>query len=194
MGVSNNIIAFLNFCSLVCSVPIIASGVWLANRADYECVGLARWPVILLGVLVLLVSLAGFVGAYWNRQGLLAAYLFLMAALIVLFLIFLVFAFVVTRTDGSYAVPGRASREYRVDGFSMWLRHYATDPENWGRIRRCLVDSDVCGKLARNDAYYTADQFFQLDLSPLQASSSLTRTYTTTRDAVNLQQHAATAT
>lgn len=169
MAVSNNIIAFLNFLALVCSIPIIASGIWLANQPDNECVRLARWPLILLGVLLLLVALAGFVGAYWNHQCLLATYLFAMAALIVALLVFLVFAYVVTRPDGSYPVPGRAYHEYRADGFSAWLRHYVGDPQNWDRVRACLSRSDVCGKLARNDAYFTPEQFFLSDLSPLQS-------------------------
>lgn len=170
MAVSNNIIAFLNFLSLLCSVPIIGAGIWLANRPDNECVRLARWPVLLLGIILLLVSLAGFVGAYWNRQLLLASYLFAMAALISALLIFLVFAFVVTRPDGSRPVPGRAYEEYDVGGFSAWLRHYVADAANWERIRDCLRDSDVCGKLAQGEAYFTAEQFFASDLSPLQAS------------------------
>ncbi|KAG0493895.1 hypothetical protein HPP92_004889 [Vanilla planifolia] len=173
MGVSNNIIAVLNFVAFLCSIPIISSGIWLASKPDNECVHLVRWPVIILGVLILLVSLAGFVGAYWNHQCLLAAYLFFMATLIVLLLALLVFAFVVTRPDGSYAVPGRVYKEYRLSGFSNWLRHYVADNKNWNRIRACLSQSDICGKLARDDAYFTVDQFLQSDLSPLQASSSI---------------------
>lgn len=172
MGVSNNITAVLNFAGLLCSVPIIGAGIWLASKQDNECVRLARWPVIILGILILLVSLAGFVGAYWNRQGLLAAYLFCMAILIVLLLIFLVFAFVVTRPDGSYPVPGRAYSEYRLSGFSSWLRHYITESDHWNQIRTCLSASDVCQKLGRDQPYLTADQYFQTHLSPLQASSN----------------------
>ena len=75
MGVSNNITAILNFIALLASIPIIVSGIWLASKADNECTHYFRWPVVILGVLILLVCLAGFVGAYWNRQGLLAFYL-----------------------------------------------------------------------------------------------------------------------
>ncbi|XP_072985754.1 tetraspanin-2 [Typha latifolia] len=168
MAVSNNITAFLNFLALLCSVPIIGTGIWLASKQDNECLRLARWPVVILGVLLLLVSLAGFVGAYWNRQGLLASYLFAMAALIVLLLILLVFAFVVTKPSGEYGVPGRGYAEYRVDGFSAWLRHYVADPGHWDRIRVCLGESDVCQKLSRDSPYLTADEFFLSPLSPLQ--------------------------
>ncbi|RRT66627.1 hypothetical protein B296_00006540 [Ensete ventricosum] len=169
MGVSNNnITALVNFVGLLCSVPVIGAGIWLASKQGNECVRLARWPVIILGVLLLLVSLAGFVGAYWDKQRLLAAYLFCMAALIVLLLALLIFAFAVSRPDGSYPVPGRAFREYRLDGFSVWLRHYVAD--HWPQIRTCLSSSDACKKLGRNQPYLTADQFFQTGLAPIQAS------------------------
>ncbi|OVA08460.1 Tetraspanin/Peripherin [Macleaya cordata] len=76
-----------------------------------------------------------------------------MAVLIIILLILLIFAFVVTRPDGSYEVPGRGYKEYRVDGFSSWLRNYVTKSENWGKIRTCLAQSNsgcckpptVCG-------------------------------------------------
>ncbi|KAF4371458.1 hypothetical protein CsatB_010412 [Cannabis sativa] len=167
MGVSNNITAVLNFIAFLCSIPIIAAGTWLASKPDNECIHAFRWPVVILGVLILLVSLAGFVGACWNKQGLLAFYLFCMAILIALLLILLVFAFVVTRRDGSYQVPGRYYKEYRLDGFSDWLRDRVTSSANWGKIRACLADSDVCTKL--NQDYLTADQFFNAHISPLQS-------------------------
>nr|DAD44452.1 TPA_asm: hypothetical protein HUJ06_002682 [Nelumbo nucifera] len=166
MGVSNNITALLNFLALLCSIPIIGAGIWLASKADNECVHYFRWPVVVIGVLILLVSLAGFVGAYWNRQGLLAFYLFCMAVLIVILLVLLVFAFVVTRPDGSYDVAGRGYKEYRLDGFSSWLRNQVTNSANWNKIRTCLANSNVCSKLTQD--YSTADQFFAAHISPLQ--------------------------
>ncbi|EXB38830.1 hypothetical protein L484_027263 [Morus notabilis] len=179
-GVSNNITAVLNFIAFLCSIPIIAAGIWLASKPDNECIHSFRWPVVVLGFLILLVSLAGFVGAYWNKQGLLALYLFCMAVLIALLLILLVFAFVVTRRDGSYAVPGRNYKEYRLDGFSDWLRDQVASSKNWAKIRTCLADSDVCTTLAQD--YINADQFFAAHISPLQATSSTKDRTVTQRD------------
>ena len=121
MAVSNNITAFLNFLALMCSIPIIASGIWLASKPDNECIHWLRWPVIFLGIAVLLVSLTGFVGAYWKKEGLLGLYLVCMAILIVLLLVFLILAFVVARPSGAYDVPGKGYQEYRLEGFSSWL-------------------------------------------------------------------------
>lgn len=166
MGVSNNIIAALNFIALLCSIPVIASGIWLASKQDNECINWLRWPVVFIGILFLLVALTGFIGAYWNKQGLLAFYLFCMAALIVLGLILLVLAFVVTRPSGAYAVPGREYKEYRLSGYSEWLRDHITNSDNWGKIRACLANSPDCSKMR---SYLSADQFFNAHISPLQS-------------------------
>ncbi|CAN0901360.1 TET2 [Linum grandiflorum] len=168
MGLSNNLTAVLNFIAFLCSIPIIASGIWLASQPDNECIHFIRWPIVLLGALILVVSLTGFVGAYWYKETLLAFYLCCMAILITLLLILIVFAFVVTRPDGSYdVVPGRGYKEYRIQGFSSWLRNHVVNSKNWGAIRACLAETDVCTKLSRN--YISAEQFFAGHISPLQS-------------------------
>ncbi|CAK9144119.1 unnamed protein product [Ilex paraguariensis] len=167
MAVSNNLTAILNFIAFMCSIPIIAAGIWLASKPDNECVRWLRWPVVFAGVLILLVSLLGFVGAYWNKQSLLALYLCFMAILIVLMLVFLVLAFVVTRPNGAYVVPGRGYKEYRLEGFSSWLRDHITSSDNWGNLRACLAASQVCPKLSQD--YISAEQFFAAHISPLQS-------------------------
>ncbi|GMJ07355.1 tetraspanin2 [Hibiscus trionum] len=167
MGVANNVTAVLNFIAIICSIPIIAAGIWLAQQPDNGCIHLFRWPVLLLGLLILLVSLAGFVGAFRHKETLLAFYLCCMAILIGLLLILLVFAFIVTRSDGSYAVPGISFKEYRLDGYSGWLRNHVVDSKSWNKIRACLSDTDICPKLTQQ--FITADQFFASHMSPLQS-------------------------
>ncbi|XP_013696702.2 tetraspanin-2 isoform X1 [Brassica napus] len=158
MALANNLTAILNLLALLCSIPITASGIWLASKPDNECVNLLRWPVVVLGVLILVVSACGFIGAYQYKETLLAVYLCCMAILIGLLLVVLIFAFVVTRPDGSYQVPGRGYKEYRLEGFSNWLRENVVGSKNWGKIRACLADSNVCPKLSQQ--FITADQFF----------------------------------
>ncbi|XVF88736.1 hypothetical protein PTKIN_Ptkin19aG0074500 [Pterospermum kingtungense] len=167
MGVSNNITAILNFIAILCSIPIIAAGIWLASKPDDNCIHLIRWPVILLGFLILLVSLAGFIGAYFYKETLLAFYLCCMGILIVLLLFLLIFAFVVTKHDGSYDVPGKGYKEYRLDAYSSWLRNHIVDSKSWNKIRACLADTNVCPKLTQE--YITADQFFAAHITPIQS-------------------------
>nr|DAD32862.1 TPA_asm: hypothetical protein HUJ06_011713 [Nelumbo nucifera] len=150
MAVSNNIIAILNFLALLYSIPIIGAGIWLASKSDNECIHYFRWLVILIGILILLVSLVGFI--------------FCIAILIMLLLTLLVLTFVVTRLDRSYVVPDRGYKEYRLKGFSSWLCNHVTHSTNWGKIRTCLTNSNVCSKLSQD--YITMDQFFIAHISP----------------------------
>ncbi|XP_052198633.1 tetraspanin-2-like [Diospyros lotus] len=169
MAVSNNVTSAVNLIALLCSIPIISSGIWLASKPDNECIRWLRWPVLFFGIAVVLVSLAGFVGAHWNRHGLLSLYLFFMAALILLSLILIVLAFVVTRPDGYVPAspPVRPFPEYRLAGFSPWLLDHVTNSDNWPKISACLARSDSCPRLNRR--YLSADQFFTARISPLQS-------------------------
>ncbi|KAK1420631.1 hypothetical protein QVD17_22380 [Tagetes erecta] len=167
MAVSNNIIATINFIALICSIPIIFTGVWLASKPDNHCIRSLPWPIVFIGVLFLLLALTGFIGAYYNKQGLLAFYLFCNAALIVTGIILLILAYIVTHPSGAYSVPGREYDEYRYMGYSEWLRDHITDPENWESIKACLAASSVCKKMVWDS--YTAPQFFASRISSLQS-------------------------
>ncbi|GJN38686.1 hypothetical protein PR202_gb27751 [Eleusine coracana subsp. coracana] len=170
MAVSNNITACINFLALLCTIPIAVTGLWLAAKQGEDCARLARWPVAILGGLLLLVALMGFLGAYRNRKGLLACYLFAMAALITLLLALLVFAFAVTRDSGGQPVPGRAYEDYRLEGYSAWLRGYVVDdPRRWAGIRACVAASGTCRKLAQDTTFIAPEQFFAAHLSPIQS-------------------------
>ncbi|XP_076935531.1 tetraspanin-2-like [Bidens hawaiensis] len=168
MAVSNNIITTLNAIAILCSIPIITLGIWLASKPDNECVRWLRYPVLIIGILFLLLALTGFIGAYYNKQALLALYLFCNALLIIIGLVLLILAFVVTRQTGEFNVSGRRYKEYKLLGFSTWLRDHVTDEESWRRVRACLASSSTCSKLTQ-DKTYSADQFFAKDISPLQS-------------------------
>jgi hypothetical protein len=167
---SHKITACAALMALICGVAVIAAGVWFAAAAQgEECARVAHWHVTIVGGFIFLVALAGFVGGYWNQRALLAFYLFAMAVLIVALAVFVIFGYVVTRGSGAYPLIGRAYHEYRLEGFSMWLRGYVSnDPARWDGIMSCLADSDTCRKLARQGRFATADQFYQTNLTPLQ--------------------------
>ncbi|MBA0693876.1 hypothetical protein Goari_004219, partial [Gossypium aridum] len=153
MGVANNITAVLNFVAFLCSVPIMAAGIWLAQQPDNGCIlvmaSRSPWfphpPCLSCWLCRCLLQQGNTVG---------------------LLLILLVFAFIVTRPDGSYGVPGRGYQEYRLDGYSSWLTNHVVDSKSWNKIRASLADTDVCPKLTQQ--FITADQFFVTHLSPLQ--------------------------
>ena len=63
MRVSNNLVGILNLVTLLLSILIIGGGIWLSKQANTECECFLNKPVIVLGVFVLLLSIAGLVGS-----------------------------------------------------------------------------------------------------------------------------------
>ncbi|ERN01106.1 hypothetical protein AMTR_s00002p00197500 [Amborella trichopoda] len=166
MAMSNNVIAAINFAAMLLSIPIIGTGIWLATEPDNACVKLLQWPVIILGILVLIVALAGFVGAFWRVQWLLLFYLVAMLILIALLVALVVFTYMVTDKGEGHLVPSRAYLEYRLEDYSGWLRMRVQGPFKWDRIRNCLSSSNFCAEL--NQSYHFAQDFFNSPLNPLQ--------------------------
>ncbi|KAJ7295154.1 hypothetical protein O6H91_03G105500 [Diphasiastrum complanatum] len=167
MGFSNYLIGILNFATIVLSVPIIGGGIWLATKHNTDCVRFLQWPVTIIGIFILLVSIAGFVGGCFRVSSLLWIYLFVMFLLIFLLLCFTVFAFVVTNDGAGHALAGKGFREYRLEDYSTWLQKKVDDAQSWNRIRSCLADAQVCKGL--NDEYPTSEAFSSAQLSPLQS-------------------------
>jgi hypothetical protein len=175
MAVSNNLMTCINFLILLCTVPIAATGVWLASHhGGNGCTRLARRPVAALGALLLVDALVGFLGTHGNRSGLLACYLFSMAGLITLLLALVILPFTANHGFGAYAVPEKAYDNYRLEGYSPWLRRYvAGDTERWEGIRACVAGSEICNELAMDSSFIVPEQFYMTHLSPIQVISQL---------------------
>ncbi|VFQ61272.1 unnamed protein product [Cuscuta campestris] len=168
---SNDLLVLLNFISLVISIPIIAGGVRLSNQSNSDCERFLDKPLTVLGVFLLLFSLAGVIGACRRVYCLLWIYLVGVLFLILLLLGFTIFAFVVTNKGAGEAVSGRGYKEYRLGDYSHWLQNKVD--KNWGSIRSCLEEGKICQKLIDNgnssNNLMVADNFYKLHLSALQS-------------------------
>ena len=80
MALTNNFIGTINFVAVLLSIPIIDVRIRLTTEPGDSCVKVLLWPAIILGVLILVVALAGFVGAFWRIPTLLVLYLIAMLA------------------------------------------------------------------------------------------------------------------
>ncbi|KAJ7525390.1 hypothetical protein O6H91_17G048100 [Diphasiastrum complanatum] len=173
MKISNQLTGIINFITLVLSLPIIGVGIWLATKHNTDCVRFLQWPVIIIGVFILVVSIAGFVGSCFRVAWLLWLYLLVMFLLIVLLLAFTVFAFIVTNKGAGHALAGKGYKEYRLGDYSTWLQRRVENSNNWDKIQSCLSDAKFCSHLSK---YSTISSFDAADLSPVQvwllASSS----------------------
>ncbi|KAI4376277.1 hypothetical protein MLD38_014059 [Melastoma candidum] len=166
---SNTLIGFLNFLTLLASVPILGAGIWLAHRASTDCEKFLERPLIAVGVFLLVVSLAGLVGACCGVSWLLWLYLLVMFLLILLLFAFTVFTFVVTNKGAGEVLSGRGYKEYRLGDYSNWLQKRVNSSSNWNKIRSCLVDSKVCSGFASKYLNDTVNEFYLENLSALQS-------------------------
>ncbi|XP_022933577.1 tetraspanin-8 [Cucurbita moschata] len=166
---SNNLVGILNFIVFLLSIPIIAGGIWLSRQGTSDCEKFLDTPVIVIGVFLLLVSLAGFIGACCRVTWLLWIYLFVMFILIVLLFVFTIFAFAVTNKGAGQVLSNRGYREYRLGDYSNWLQNRVNNNKNWNKIRSCLVDGKVCTEFNVKFARDTVDQLYQEHLSSIQS-------------------------
>ncbi|OAY71563.1 tetraspanin-8 [Ananas comosus] len=167
---SNNLIGVLNLLTFLLSVPVLGGGVWLATRgggSGTECERFLTVPLIVLGAFLMLVSLAGLVGACCRASLLLWLYLVAMFLLILLLFAFTLFAFLVTNKGAGEAVSNRGFKEYRLGDYSHWLQKRVDNSKNWAKIRSCLQDSKICERLQQGNE--TFDQFIRDNLSPIQS-------------------------
>ncbi|CAA3033555.1 TORNADO 2 [Olea europaea subsp. europaea] len=166
MALSNNIIGAINFVATLLSIPIIGTGIWLATESGNSCVKILQFPVIILGILILVVALAGFIGGFWRIPWLLISYLIAMLVLIILLACLVVFVYLVTIRCSGHLAPRRAYLEYRLDDFSGGLCRKVRSSYQWDRIRSCLSSSSTCTEL--NQSYRMAQYFFNAHITPLQ--------------------------
>ncbi|XP_078439452.1 tetraspanin8 [Wolffia australiana] len=164
---SNSLVGILNFVTFLLSIPILGAGIWLSQRGTSDCERFLDKPVIALGVFLMLVSLAGLIGACCGVTWLLWIYLFVMFILIILVFCFTIFAFVVTNKGAGEVVSGRGFKEYRLGDYSNWLQNRVNNANNWNKIRSCLADGKVCQSLQNKNETFAL--FFRENLSSIQS-------------------------
>ncbi|XP_057977059.1 protein TORNADO 2-like [Malania oleifera] len=172
MALNNSNIATgaINLLAMLLAGPIIFAGIWLSNKLDNSCLRLIpQWPIIALGISVLVVGVAGFIGGFWRMKWLLVLYFIFMFVLIMVLasLVGFIYKFMVATGGSGHAAPGRTFLEYELNEFSGWLTRRIEDPQEWDRIRNCLSSTSVCSEL--NQAYRLPQDFFNAYISPLQS-------------------------
>lgn len=170
MKLSNTLLGILNVITLLISLPIIAAGIWLSTKHNNECARLLQWPAIGVGIFILLVSLAGLVGSFCKKKGLLVLYMVVLFFLILAIVAFTIFAFIVTNKGAGHAVSDKGFKEYRLGDYSTWLqRHVVNKPAYWRKIKSCLIHAKVCKSLQEDNRAISLSSFYQENLSPIQS-------------------------
>ncbi|KVH99892.1 Tetraspanin [Cynara cardunculus var. scolymus] len=150
MRTSNHLIGMLNFLTFLLSVPILGGGIWLSTRANNtDCMSFLQWPLIVIGVAIMVVSLAGFAGACYRNTFLMYLYLWAMFFIIAVLIGFVIFAYVVTDKGSGRSVPNRAYSDYYLPDYSGWLKDRVASDSYWQKISSCVRDSKACRKTGR---------------------------------------------
>eukprot|EP01018_Ginkgo_biloba_P014720 Gb_25195 [translate_table: standard] len=172
---SNGIIGILNFLTFLLSIPILGGGIWLATRGSTDCEKFLQMPVIAIGVFLMVVSLAGIIGACCRLPWLMWLYLMFLFLLILLLFCITIFALVVTGKGAGTADVRYSGQLYneesaRLADYSNWLQKRVEKASNWNKIKSCIHDAKICKSLAADDTVNAlADQFYQKHLSPIQS-------------------------
>ncbi|CAM8919549.1 unnamed protein product [Rhodiola kirilowii] len=172
MRSSNHLIGFINFLTFVLSIPILGTGIWLSGKANNtDCLNFLQWPLIIIGVSIMVVSLAGFAGACYRNTVLMWLYLFVMFFVIATLLGFVIFAFVVTDHGSGRGLLNRRYMDYYLEDYSGWLKDRVASNAYWEKIGACVRDSNACKKIGRFYDFVpeTADMFYARQLTPIQS-------------------------
>ncbi|OIW18646.1 hypothetical protein TanjilG_13398 [Lupinus angustifolius] len=166
---SNSLIGTLNFLTFLLSIPVLFTGIWLSKQAHTECDRWLERPIIAFGVFLLLISLAGLIGACCHVRWLLWLYLVVMFMFILLLSAFSIFVFVVTIKGDGEELSGKGYKEYRLGNYSIMLQNRVNNPVAWNRMKSCLQSSQICFQFQKQYVKDNVHQFYNEKLSALQS-------------------------
>lgn len=169
-------IGVINFLTFLLSIPILAGGIWLSSKASStDCMRFLQWPLIIIGVALMVVSLAGFAGSCYRNTFLMYLYMWAMFFIIAALIGFIIFAYAVTDKGSGRPVMNRAYAEYNLEDYSGWLQRKVSDQSYWLKISSCVRDSRTCAKMRRtyHGVPETTDAFYSRKLNPIEVINSI---------------------
>ncbi|KAG9142140.1 hypothetical protein Leryth_007589 [Lithospermum erythrorhizon] len=161
---SNTVLGFLNLVSLLASIPVIGAGLWM-GRSNTTCESFLRTPLLVVGFVILIISLVGFLGACFQVSRLLWVYLLVMLLIVVALMSITLFGYVITSQGSGVDLVGRIYKEYHIDKYSPWLRRRVEDRHYWMRIRSCILGSNTCAQIMS----WSPFDYLTKPMSPVQS-------------------------
>jgi hypothetical protein len=147
-------IGILNLITLIVSISVLGIGLWrwITNEATTECERLFEKLIIPLGVLLLVVSLIGLIGACSAIPWFLEFYL------LILLLLFIALAI-------SFLFFGHVDD---LKGIEPWLQKKINNSNNWNTIKSCLQPRHFCSDFHSKFMNDTVDEVYTMHLLDLQ--------------------------
>ncbi|XP_076953215.1 tetraspanin-10-like [Bidens hawaiensis] len=165
-GVSTFVIRWINFVTMFVAVGVIVFGVWISIHHD-GCRKSLTLPVLVLGALIFVISIIGFLGALKNSSILLWMYLIILCLILLGILVFTVLAFIITNNASGHYVAGLRFKEYHLQDYNKWFLNELNNTHNWKHLQSCLVKADDCINLSKK--YKTLKQYKSAKLTPIEA-------------------------
>ncbi|KAL2922871.1 Tetraspanin-3 [Bienertia sinuspersici] len=121
-----------------------------------------QWPLIAIGVSLMVVSLAGYVGSCYRNTFLMYLYMWAMFFIIDALIGFVIFGYAVTDKGSGRPVLNRAYLEYNLEDYSGWLERRVSDHGYWAQLKSYIRDSGICSKMGRthNAVPESSNMFF----------------------------------
>lgn len=162
-------LALLDSCGLLLAIPILTVGILLITKLNIYCVTFLEKPLIAIGVLLVVVSIAGLFAAFVHKEWLIWVHMFALFLLVILIFCFAVFAVNITSGGSGHPVPGTNYSDYALDdSYPQWMRHRVEEKDEWRDAVTCMKKNGYC---TTRLPYNGADQslYNQSHLSSIQS-------------------------
>ncbi|KAI5055845.1 hypothetical protein GOP47_0029366 [Adiantum capillus-veneris] len=168
-------LAMANILGLALAVPLLAVGAVLASKRNAYCITFIEKPLISLGLLLALVSIAGLCAAWTHLQWLHIAHMVSLFLLVLLLFCFAIFSVEITSNGSGHSPasygstpPPYAFKEYVLSDYPKWMRRKVERKHEWKEVTSCLQRNGFCGARL---PYNGSDPFLfsQSPLSPIQS-------------------------
>ncbi|KAK6153508.1 hypothetical protein DH2020_013147 [Rehmannia glutinosa] len=163
--VSNGILTIINLLTLVVSFCAIGLALWYYLKIGSPCERDLRMPLLVIGGALLLVSMAGLMGACCRVSFFMWLYLIALFVMIVGLIAFTAFAIVVTNKGIGKALSENGVGNGKLGDYSWWLQNYVINSDNWDRIKRCMIHVRLCDSIVGG----LDIEFYKLNMPPIQS-------------------------
>lgn len=170
--ISNGLITIINILTLLVSFVVIGIGAYFSLQTNSVCQKFLHWPVLILGIFLLVISILGIIGSCCRVSFFLWIYLFAMFMLSLAMVVLTVFVFIVTNKGVGDVISGHGYKEYRLGDYSSWLQKQVGNYNTWSKIESCLKSVEVCHGFTEKELI-SANEFYKKNLSPIQVDFSL---------------------
>lgn len=152
----------LSIFTVLISIPIIASMIWLLYMREYDCENLLRLPKLQkwISVGLLFVFLVSNGVVFFKHRCPVVGLMVVMVSLLVMLIIGLGLV-------GAYKMESQA-----IPASPMWLKRKIHSDSKWNNIKPCIYDTRVCDELVMRSFTLKSYDFSMTKLSPIEVQFS----------------------